>query len=397
MPNTWQSFNEFLQAALAAPPANRQAMVDELLQQRTVFPWIEEDQATFIYARRGAENVAVNLDRVKADPPLLPMERLDGTSLFYRTLRFEMDDLLDYMLAVNDPLTPLSQERNLAERVRRYWKADPLNSAGLQTPTTDVSVLRMPYARPFPDWAAMSGVPRGNTVEHTLKSKVLGAGERKVWVHTPADYARSNLNYPLLIFQDGQWAKNPLQLPSIVDVLIKHGRMAPVVVAMVQSGTQADRIREYVSEGNYYRFVMDELLPYLQNQYRLDTTNMSIGGVSAGGIAAADVAMQNPSVFNGLLMLSPPLGKGDAESVLLTYPRRFQETKTLPRRIFHAVGRYELHERFLAPSRALSELLYARPELEYRFVELGSGHGLIAFRSILPEALAWTLPGWAAL
>lgn len=396
MPN-WGSFSEFLQAAQAAPIAERQALVDALLNEREAFPWIEGDQATFIYAQRGTERVAVNLDRIKADPPFVPLEKLEGTNLFYRSMTFEMDDLLDYMMAVNDPMTPLAQEPNIVQRVANFWKPDPHNPASMESSTADVSVLRMPYARPFPDWTRMKDVPKGRTVEHRITSQQLSLDGRKVWVHLPSGYDSSNLMYPLLIIQDGQWAIGPLQLPHIVDALIKHGRMAPVVVAMVQSGSQQDRIREYVTSEKYYPFVMTELIPLLQSQYRIDPTNLGIGGASAGAIAAADTAMKNPGVFNALLMMSPPLGKGPAQEKLIGYPQRMKEARVLPRRIFQSVGRYEANTRFLRPAHVLADSLTERSDVEYKFVELGSGHGLIAFRSILPEALAWMYPGWASL
>lgn len=393
----WGSFSDFLRDALAKPADQRQPLVDTLLAERPAFPWIEGDEATFIYARHGTERVAVNLDRIQADPPFVPLERLEGTNLFYRTMSFAMDDLLDYMMAVNDPMTPLAQERDIVGRVRRYWKPDPHNPASLESPQADVSVLRMPHARPFPDWSRMRDVPRGTTSEHTINSQQLGMSGRKVWVHVPANYGTSNLDYPLLILQDGQWAIGPLQVPHIVDALIKHGRMAPVIVAMVQSGSQQDRISEYVTSGKYYPFVLTELVPLLQSQYRIDATDLSIGGVSAGGIAGANAALKNPAVFSGLLMLSPPMGTGPAQNELMAIPKRMTDARMLPRRIFHTVGRYESQARFVRPSHQLADILSERDDVEYQFVELGSGHGLIAFRSILPEALAWMYPGWASL
>ncbi|MEL6269208.1 MAG: alpha/beta hydrolase-fold protein [Chloroflexota bacterium] len=395
----WDSFSEFISEAQKTPVNERQALVDVLLNERTTFPWVEPKRATFIYNGANVKAVALNLDTIKADPPFMPMEKLEGTDLFYVTYPFESDDLLDYLLAVDDPMTPLSSEKpeDLAKRVQTYWKMDPLNPAGMKTATLDVSVLRMPEARPFPDWSRMQGVNRGSTVEHKIDSQVLGVTGRKVWVHTPPNYRDSGLIYPLLILQDGQWAIGPLQVTHIIDTLIKHGRMAPVVTAMVQSGSQQERLRDYVRRDTYYDFVMDELLPFLQSQYRLDSTNLGIGGASAGAIAAADAALRNPAVFNTLIMLSPPLGKGPAQEKLSMYQERFSEARLLPRRIFHSVGRYEGIVRFLRPNVELAEVLMARTDIEYQFVETGSGHGLVTFRSMLPEALAWAFPGWASL
>lgn len=397
--SNWETFDAFLTQAQAAPVDERQAIVNALLAERPVFPWVEGNRATFIYTEPGATQVALNLDTIKADPPFVPMERLEGTSLFYVTYPFAQDDLLDYLIVVDDPMTPLAQESpaQLTARVQQYWRTDSLNPASMKTANLDVSVLQMPAARPFPDWSRLGGVPRGSTVEHRMNSQKMGFVGRKVWVHTPPNYRESGLVYPLLILQDGQWAVGPLQVPHIVDALVKHGRMAPVIIAMVQSGTQQDRIRDYVLRDTHYDFILDELLPFLQTHYRIDSTNLGIGGASAGAVAAADAALKNPAVFNGLVMLSPPLGKGPGQEKLMQYAQRFQDARLLPRRVFHTVGRYEVTGRFLRPNVELSDILDERTDLEYKFVELGSGHGLVAFRSILPEALAWAFPGWASL
>jgi len=38
-------------------------------------------------------------------------------------------------------------------------------------------------------------------------------------------------------------------------------------------------------------------------------------------------------------------------------------------------------------------VLSKRDDVAYKYTEIGSGHGLVAFRSIFPEALQWAFPG----
>jgi hypothetical protein len=79
--------------------------------------------------------------------------------------------------------------------------------------------------------------------------------------------------------------------------------------------------------------------------------------------------------------------------------RRFEQQERLPERVFQSVGRHETAARFVNPARALRAALEARAaqrDLDYRFVELGTGHGLVGYRAALPEALAWAFPGPAA-
>lgn len=393
----WNSFEAFLDEAQLAPTtAERRSLVSQLLEQRPAWPWIEGRRATFIFAHPGTHNVALNLDTIKADPPFAPMENLDGTTLWYVTREFASDDLLDYMLAVNDPMTPLAQETDIVGRVNEHWQYDPRNPLRMQTAQLEVSVLRMPDARPFPDWTAMPGVPRGRLNEHTINSRQLGFQDRKLWVYTPPEYDNQPHNeYPLLILMDGQWCSGPLQVPQMADALIKHRRLAPVIIAMIQSGSQENRAEEFISNDRHYTFLLTELLPMIQAQYRVNPLALGVGGVAMGASAAAHAALMNPSVFQHLIMISPPLDRGENAARLQAYTRRFANAEHLPQRIFQSVGRYEIPNRFLKPGRGLRDLLaqrHAQRDTAYEFVEIGCGHGLVGFKAVFPEALAWTFP-----
>jgi enterochelin esterase-like enzyme len=393
MPN-WTTFEAFLKEAQATPTDQRQTLVDTLLRERLYWPWVNDNMVTFIYSAPNTVRVALNLDTIKSDPPFAPLERLEGTSLFYVTRQFERDDLLDYLLAVNDPMTPLAQERDIVRRIERFWHTDPRNPAKITSGQADVSVVRLDHARPFPDWSKLNRVPRGKIHNHTISSKQLGFDDRQLWVYTPPDYDETfDKEYPMLILQDGQWMFGALQIPQMADALIKHGVLEPLIIVSKHSGNQQDRIKNYVSNDKHYNYLMLELLPFMQANYRVDATNLGIGGVSAGGIAAAHAALKNPAVFERIIMISPPLGKGIAQDELRKYKDRFEKAKKLPERIFHAVGRYESRSRFLLPSQVLNAVLSQRDDVAYHYTEIGSGHGLVAFRSVFPEALQWAFPG----
>ena len=391
----WDSFATFLaEADEITSNGQRQALVDELLDERTEWPWIEGNKATFIYSSLGArQSVAINLDTIKGDPPFAQMTNMHGTTFWYVTRQFERDDLLDYLLAIDDPLTPLATEPDIVSRVSNFWRADPNNPVRMRTAQQDVSILRMDEARPFPDWSEMKAVRRGKVNEHNFDSTQLGFKGRKLWVYTPPGYEHSGMVYPLLILQDGQWANGPLQVPFIADALIKHNRLMPIVIAMLQSGSQQERVREYTSNNLHYASLLTELLPFVQVNYRIDSTHLGVGGVAIGAVAAAHAALMNPAVFNGLIMISPPLGQGQGSDALTQVAPRFQQARVLPRHIFQSVGRYEAKSRFLRPAYALRDILKDKSDVAYQFAEIGSGHGLVGFRSIMPEALAAVFPG----
>lgn len=371
--------------------------MDELLSTRDEWPWIERDRATFVYESMTAQSVALNVDIVNRDPPFENMVRLDDTSLWYYQRYFERDALVDYMFAVDDPGTPLAQEVNLMDRVARHWEADPLNALSIRASQVNTSVLQMPRARPVPDWGAMAAVARGRVYRHRFTSVQLGFSNRSLWVYTPPGYdARDGLNYRLLVLMDGQWAMNALQVPFIADALIKHGRMEPIIIAMIASGSQSERVAEYVGNDKHYALIAAELLPFLQAEHRIEPLDLGLGGVGEGAVAAAHAALKNPAIFGHLIMISPPLGRAPALQLLKEYAQRFRDSPILPNRIFQSVGRYEQDLRYYQPALALRGILERRmthdPDLNYRFVELGSGHSLAAFKSVLPEALAHVFP-----
>jgi enterochelin esterase-like enzyme len=397
----WSTFNQFLQEALATDENQRQTLVDELLLEHPTFPWIDGTLVTFVFTGFGVQNVAVNLDIIENDPPFIPMTHLDGTSLWYAQRRFKPDDLLDYLLAVDDPMTPIAQDKNLVQRIARHWRVDPRNPVRMSTAQMEVSVLRMPQARPFPNWAAFQ-VEHGKIFEHEFSSVQMNFQNRKLWVYTPPGYGSApGRSYPMLVLFDGQWMLGPLQVPYIADTLIKHRRMEPVIIAMLQSGSQAQRVNEFVSNDKHYSAILTELLPFLQAEYFIDSTNLGIGGVDVGAIAAAYAALKNPAVFSHLIMLSPPLGKGQAQERLVEYAERFEKARLLPERIFQSVGRYEQQNRFYKPALALGLILQRREinkgDIDHEFIELGSGHGLVAFKAAMPEALAHIFPAKASV
>jgi enterochelin esterase-like enzyme len=230
-------------------------------------------------------------------------------------------------------------------------------------------------------------------MEHPLSSRQLDFSDRRLWVYTPPGY-NDNVEYPVLILMDALWCNGPLQVPYIADTLIKHKRMQPVIIAMVQSPPQEQKAAEMISNDRHGLFLLSELLPFVKSHYSVDPLTAGIGGVGLAAVAAAHAALSNPAAFKHLIMISPPLApQGKGEESLANYRRRFETAAIVPERIFQAVGRYEAFARFLRPGRRLAEVIQRRGDAHFQFIEHGSGHGLVAFKGIFPEALAWVFPG----
>ena len=77
-----------------------------------------------------------------------------------------------------------------------------------------------------------------------------------------------------------------------------------------------------VKSAGYGRFVVEELVPFIEAEYGVDTRagRLGMGGSSLGGLATLAIAQQYPSRFGRLLVMSPSLWWDDA--VILKRMRR---------------------------------------------------------------------------
>lgn len=157
-------------------------------------------------------------------------------------------------------------------------------------------------------------------------------GPRRVTVWTPGvqesrgpEVLKSSL--PLLILHDGQNLFEPdrahrpghhWQVAETAAALIEAGRIPPMVIAGVDHGAEDRLVEMTPTEGDhpgagrawrYGRFIVEELVPYLQVKYDVDASagRLAMGGSSLGGLVTLAIAQQYPARFGRLLMMSPSL------------------------------------------------------------------------------------------
>jgi hypothetical protein len=149
----------------------------------------------------------------------------------------------------------------------------------------------------------MPAVPKGDMTDHFIDSHHLGFRDRKVWIYTPPGYDSAH-EYPLLLLMDARWCIGPLQVPAIADARIKHGRMQPAVIAMMESAPQEERARELISNDRHVLFLLTELLPFVRNHYRVNMLDVGIGGADVGAVAAAYATLYGAPAFTRLMMIA---------------------------------------------------------------------------------------------
>jgi predicted alpha/beta superfamily hydrolase len=149
--------------------------------------------------------------------------------------------------------------------------------------------------------------------------------DRDVIVYLPPGYDPSGLPCPVLYLHDGQnlfeagTAHVPGQhwrLGETADALITAGVIPPLIIVGV-ANTGASRIHEYTPTvdarlggglaGEYGRFLVEELKPFIDATYRTHTgpAFTGLGGSSLGGLVTLHIGLGRPDVFGALAVMSP--------------------------------------------------------------------------------------------
>ncbi len=130
----------------------------------------------------------------------------------------------------------------------------------------------------------------------------------RVSVYLPPCYTSSTEPLPVIYLLHGggadetQWPD--LRVQAEADALIASGAQ-PFVIIMPGNN--------YGAGSDYATFVLDELLPTMNQQLhiRTDRAGRTIGGISLGGYWALDIALHHPDQFAAVGGYSPVVGTSD--------------------------------------------------------------------------------------
>jgi enterochelin esterase-like enzyme len=234
----------------------------------------------------------------------------------------------------------------------------------------------------------------------------------RVWLPAGYDDAdNSERHYPVLYLNDGQnlfeasasFTGVEWQVDETADRLIRQGTVPPMIVVGLDNAGK-DRLREYmphrsmhpvmlrVQGQRYPDFLMKEVMPFVEQSYRVATSpeNTGLGGSSLGALIALYTAMVRPGVFGRLLLESPSLWASNRQAIKETRAARIW-----PERIYLAAGTAEAGgaERDRTVVDDVRELasIFRRAVLSEKRLRLvikdGAGHSEGAWAERFPEAL----------
>jgi enterochelin esterase-like enzyme len=239
------------------------------------------------------------------------MTRLLDTNLWYKTYQVQKDLRGVYTLSVNDPLTQ-SAEESVGSDTR--FVPDPLNPDQFvahkdeEFPDSQevvFSIFELPGAPEQPWIVPQSDEAKGQIDAHRLRSPILD-NERRVWVYTTVGYTKSSEPYHLLLLFDGWAYIDLIPTPTILDNLVREGKIPPLVTVMLDHPDQETRNRELPCHQPFVDLVTQELMPWVHEHYHVthDPARIIVGGASYGGLAAAFVGLRASETFGNVLSQS---------------------------------------------------------------------------------------------
>jgi enterochelin esterase family protein len=203
----------------------------------------------------------------------------------------------------------------------------------------------------------------------------------------------------LAIFLDGEFYLERMQTPALLEQLETAGQIPPLAAVYVSHHDGASRQRDFVCRAEYTRFLVEELIPWVQraSASELASSHLLVG-LSLSGLAALFAAVDYPQVFSHVLAQSPSTWWNDEWFV-----RRCRESRAPLGRVWLSVGDLETDENVTHPPtpliqvvsqldscQRLAAVLAARCT-KFAFNTFHGGHSMECWREELPEALGFLL------
>jgi predicted alpha/beta superfamily hydrolase len=255
-----------------------------------------------------------------------------------------------------------------------------LHACASQAPATQAPVIEQ---SPEPASQTLVRVTLPNSEVRQLHSSATGR-DYDLYIRLPEEYLQDQeTKYPILYVLDGQWDFKLLD--SIYTGLRYDGFVpATIIVGITYSGEDADyvalRATDYTpvydvffpgtgGGSRFLAFFKQELMPFVESEYRADPAQRVLMGSSFGGTFTLYTLFSEPGLFRAFVAGSPivTFGNGHVFQQEADYAEGHKE---LPVRLYIGVGELEDEagpvEEFMQVLRGRN---YTGLELETRIVE----------------------------
>lgn len=364
--------------------------------QETGTPLVEraEDNETLLtFVFRGAKRNVRLVGAPSGDHQWL--DQLGGSDVWFKSFRVPPETRFSYQLAPDVPELPGSaRERRIA--LLATAAADPLNKAPWPADAPDSFNTRSTVTlagAPLQPGMENDAAPTGEFIRFHLASDRLG-NTRDITIYRPKDFTPGPQAVLLVVF-DGRSYQREVPTPTILDALVKEGRLPPTLAVFVDNPDQASRSRELPDNAAFADFLADELLPDVRERIGFSPmpARTALAGSSYGGLASLTVALRRPDVFGNAISLSGSYWWGPPDAppaVTNLVAHRIASIERMPVRVFLSAGLFEREhggaDGILETNRHLRDVLLARG-YEVTAREYAGGHDYFVWRGALADGL----------
>jgi len=188
-----------------------------------------------------------------------------------------------------------------------------------------------------------------------LKSKFV-SDEFLIKSYIPANLSIPKDSLPILFVLDAdmsfamtydivRWLRWGNEIPEVAIVGIAYGKTQAEWwqkrsrdYTICQDKTEMWGKWELAGRGeNFIKFLENELIPNIKNQYNLKSSNRTIIGLSFGGLISTDILFSKPNLFKNYIIAGPALLWNDKQ-VFKREEKYAQENKNLDVVVYTTVG-----------------------------------------------------------
>lgn len=231
----------------------------------------------------------------------------------------------------------------------------------------------------------------------------------ELYIKLPEKYSENtNIRYPVLYFTDAMWHIEVLS--GSADYLLENVILVGISwqnnieeALIKEVGAHVSRFRDYTvipfsnseyqakfqsgQAHNHLNFIRNDVIKYVENNYRTDPNNRSYFGYSLGGLFGAYVLLSQPNTFKNYIIGSPSLD-GDIPYLSELASNETLKHNDLNANIFISYGSLEKElsvdaEKFITILKTLSE---ERLSLTHVVIE---GNHQTAFPMTGVNSLTW--------
>jgi predicted alpha/beta superfamily hydrolase len=283
--------------------------------------------------------------------------------------------------------------------------------AGINQSADALGPIIGPIANPTVSPIADSEFKIHNT--HTLPIKASHSElAYELYVRLPKDYATSGKTYPMVLLNDTGYAMavasgivhlmagRDIEDAILVGISYSKGH-APTLsrtrdytptLAPTESGGHSLEVQQHSGQASQYiRFIKTDVLPLIQQRYRIAAHKKVFVGHSYGGLLGISILLQDPTLFDAYILGSPSLWYDNQVMFRLEsdYAKRHN---SMLARVFMYVGSKEgkMVDDLQAFSKQLTARRYAGLSLQTKVLPGLTHHS--AFAVLLTDGLQQAIP-----